>query len=82
MGRNTHEVCIVTAPQICEQIGLNVVPRLQEFGVEAFVLVAYVKDGEGKISRVTLGGVGNHPGYQDGLRPMEQAAEKWGRGEL
>lgn len=57
-------------------------PHLEELGISAFVMCAYMTDADGKVSRVTLGGNGGNPAFEDGLRSMQIFAAKWGQGQL
>lgn len=72
----------MTAQQIAEQIKENIIPKLQELGVEAAVITGYRTDGDGKVTKITVGFDGNNPAYADGLRPMIQAAGIWAAGGL
>lgn len=70
------------AAQAAQHIQEKIMPQLAEFGVEAFMVCGYLKDGDGKIHRVTFGYDGDHPAYADGLRPMQIMAAQWGAGKL
>lgn len=73
------------ANQITAEIANRIAPTLEELGVEAFVFVGYVSNGEGKISKITFGTNGHagaNPAYEDGLRNMNQLAMRWGMGQL
>lgn len=59
----------------------RIAPHLAECGIIGFVLAGYKTDGEGKISRITIGGAEN-PALSDGLRPLERSASMWGQGVL
>lgn len=73
----------MTAQQKIEAFTERVRPHLEELGIEAFVMAAYMKGADDKVARITLGGMpGGNPAYEDGLRPMQIFAAKWGQGEL
>lgn len=72
----------MTAQEVGKQINERVVPMLSELGVEAFVMAAYVKDGDGKVTRVTFGAPSDNPAYDDGLRNIITLANQWGAGQL
>lgn len=72
----------MTPPEVCKEVGDRIVPQLQELGLVSFLLVGYAEDGNGKVSKVTMGLPGNNPAYADGLRNMQALADRWGRGEL
>lgn len=57
-------------------------PHLEELGIEAFVMCAYKKDADGKVTRITLGSDGNNPAYFDGLTMPRAVAMKWGNGQV
>jgi hypothetical protein len=83
MRRSWHLPMVMTAQQKIEAFTERVRPHLEELGIEAFVMVGYMKDADGKVSRITLGGTpGGNPSYEDGLRPMQILASKWGMGQL
>lgn len=71
------------AQEVCHQIAGKIAPQLDELGVESFLLLAYVRDGEGKVSRITLGGgTSKNPAYEDGMRVIAALSERWGEGML
>lgn len=72
----------MTAQEVCEHVAKNIVPQLQELGIEAFVLVGYAKDGDGKVTKINLALPGQNPAYQDGLRTIQMLADRWGQGQL
>ncbi len=59
------------------QMREQVVPRLQEFGMEAFVIVGYVRLEGDVLQRVCIANDGGNPAYQDGLRPVIHFASMW-----
>lgn len=72
----------MTAQEVGKEIQDRIVPQLRELGIEAFVLTGYLSDGDGKVSRVTLGTSGDNPAYDDGLRKMLVLGNAWGAGQL
>lgn len=57
-------------------------PHLEEIGIRAFAIAAYMEDGEGKCTRVTMGGNGGNPAFEDGLRTLQTLMARWGQGQL
>lgn len=80
--QRVHEVCIMTAQEKVQAFTERIRPHLEELGIEAFVMCAYGKDADGKVTRVTIGGNGGNPAYEDGLRMMHVMSAKWGQGQL
>ena len=72
----------MTPPEVCQEVADRIAPQLQELGLNACLICGYVEDGNGKVSKVTMGWLGNNPAYADGLRNLQALAEQWGRGEL
>lgn len=72
----------MTAQEVVKQIQDKIGPQLQELGVVAMSMVAYIELGDGKIQKIQLGVDGQNPAYADGLRTMHTLGERWGRGEL
>lgn len=71
----------MTAQEKVQAFSERIRPHLQELGIEAFVMVAYM-NAEDKVSRVTFGGNNGNAAYEDGLRSMQLIAAKWGQGQL
>jgi hypothetical protein len=67
----------MTVPEQLEILRAQIYPRMHDAGIEAFVLVAYLKDADDKIQRVCIAHSGNNPAYEDGLRPIIQVAGIW-----
>jgi hypothetical protein len=67
----------MTVPEQLEMLRAQIVPRMQDAGIEGFVMVAYLRDAEDKIQRVCIAHCGNNPAYEDGLRPIIQVAGIW-----
>jgi hypothetical protein len=82
MRLSGHVRFAMTAQEQVQAFSERIRPHLEELGVEAFVMCAYMKDGEGKVSRVTLGGNPGNPAYEDGLRTLQVLMAKWGQGQL
>lgn len=72
----------MSAQDKVQQFSERIRPHLEELGIEAFVMAAYATDAEGKVVRITLGGNGGNPAFEDGLRGMQHAANMWGAGKL
>lgn len=72
----------MTAEDTIKQINDKIMPQLQELGVEAFVMAAYIRDNGGKITKARMGADGGNPAYQDGLRSLNILHAKWGQGQL
>lgn len=73
----------MTAQDKIKAFAERIQPQLEELGIEAFVLAGYMKDSDGKITRITYGGAPpNEPAYEDGLRVLQALAAKWGMGQL
>lgn len=72
----------MTAQEVNEHIAKNIVPQLQELGMEAFVLVGYQQDDSGKTNRVMMFLPGANPAYTDGLKQMANLCDAWGKGML
>lgn len=72
----------MTTAEICKGISEKIGPQLQEYGLESFLLVGYVRDGDGKVHKIQLNAHGDNPAYADGLRGMQSAANHWGAGQL
>lgn len=74
----------MTAQEKVQAFTERIRPHLEELGIEAFVMVAYARDGEDekKVTRVTIGGNNGNAAYEDGLRTMQVLAAKWGQGQL
>lgn len=72
----------MTAQEIAQQINSVYGPKFQELGVDAFILAAYVTDSSGKVARIVVGNVGQHPAFADGIRPMVHVATRWEAGQL
>ena len=68
--------------EIIEQIDKEIGPKLQELGIEAFVMTAYVVTGDGHVDKIQLNAMGRNPAYADGLRPMFNASLQWAQGTL
>lgn len=62
---------------INEEVVRSIKPRLDELGFEGFVLVGYVRDGEGKVSRSIISDHKNNPMVADALRPLLQVGFAW-----
>ncbi|MBU2072771.1 MAG: hypothetical protein KKA68_21260 [Gammaproteobacteria bacterium] len=67
----------MTPSEQMEQMKLEVVPRLQEFGISAFVIVGYLETEKG-IERVCIANTAGNPAFEDGLRPIISFAHLWG----
>lgn len=72
----------MTASEICQHLSAKIGPQLEEFGVESFLMLAIVRDTDGKVSKVSIGADGSNPAYADSLARMKNLAQHWGRGEL
>jgi hypothetical protein len=72
----------MTAQDAARHVQEYIAPRLNELGMEAFVITGYLRDGEGKVQRVTFGTSGGNAAYDDGLRPMQVMSARWGTGQL
>ncbi len=72
----------MTTAEAMTHISEKIIPQLQEFGIESFVFAGYVRDGDGKVSRVTMGAPGAHPAYADGLKNLGVMMAAWGHGDL
>lgn len=67
----------MTADEVLKEINRSIAPKLQEMGLEAFVLCAYVRSGDGQIDRAVIASDGKNPAYSDGLRPILTVASIW-----
>ncbi len=67
----------MTVPEQLEILRAQIVPRMQDAGIEAMVMVAYLRDADDKIQRVCIAHSGDNPAYEDGLRPIIQVAGIW-----
>lgn len=75
----------MTAQEVMQQIAAQIGPKLDELGVEAFMMCAYVRTGDGQIHRMTLGGAAKNqenPAFVDGLKTVEAVMNRWGAGQL
>lgn len=62
---------------INEEVVRSIKPRLDELGFEGFVLVGYLRDSDGKVSRTMIADGKNNPMITDGLRPLVQVGVAW-----
>lgn len=67
----------MTPVEIQRYIYDRAVPLMREAGVEAFSMVAYVKDGDGNIHKVCMTDCGGNIAYQDGMRSALQFMVVW-----
>lgn len=73
----------MTIQEVTQQIAMKLGPVMEELGVESFLLAGYVRDGDGKVSRVTMGGNSKtNAACNDGLRNLHELANRWGAGQL
>ncbi len=70
------------AAQVTQQMQERLVPHFEELGLEAFVIIGYLREGDGAVKRVTFGALNKNPAFNDGLAPILAAAAKWGAGQL
>lgn len=68
----------MTAEEQLNYLREQALPRLDEGGIEAFVLVGYLRTTDGELQRVCLASTGNNAAYEDGLRPVVAFAHAWG----
>jgi len=67
----------MTAMELAKELKLKMKSQLDELGVEGFVLMGYVKDGDGKINRFAVANSGDNPAVEDGLRQIVAFANVW-----
>lgn len=68
----------MTAQEQLTYLREQALPRLSEGGLEAFVIVGYLRTGDGEIQRVCLANTGKNPAYEDGLQKLIAFAHMWG----
>jgi hypothetical protein len=68
----------MTAEQQLTYLREQALSRLSEGGVEAFVLVGYLRTEGGELQRVCLADTAKNPAFEDGLRPVIHFAHMWG----
>lgn len=71
----------MTIGEIAQEARAAITPRLKEYGVEAFVLMAYVRDSDGNMCKMILGDSGGNAAYRDALRPLAQVGDAWAKAD-
>lgn len=83
MSNGNGDLSGMPSPQeVIEDLKNRIVPRMQEAGIEAFVMVGYAKfDGE-SLKRFVFVNDGKNPAYADGLQPVIRVGAIWGQDSL
>lgn len=67
--------------QQMEALKASIVPRMQELGLSAFVIIGYLETENG-LDRVCIANTAKNPAFEDGLRPAIHFAHMWGASPL
>lgn len=68
----------MTSQEICQEISANISPKLEELGIEGFVMSGYLVDSEGKMKKFTVCQTNKNVAIEDGLAPLARFASIWG----
>jgi hypothetical protein len=69
----------MTVPEVVAQMKSIFNSRLEELGVEGFVMAAYITDEHGRRTRAVIVNTNNDAAVQDGLQRLAMAAYVWGQ---
>lgn len=67
----------MTREELNAEIAKRVAPRLEELGIEGFIMAGYVVDGQGMMSRFACGQTNKNPAIEDGLGSLCLAVSVW-----
>lgn len=63
--------------RMTDEIKKRISPQLEEMGVEGFLLIGYIRTGDGKRNRLMMVSAGDDPAIADGLEPVARAGAVW-----